>query len=180
MQPSVILVDQNDRPLGTESKQLAHTSPLLHRAFSILLFRSDGQLILQRRAAGKYHSAGLWSNTCCSHPAPNAHLPAYAVERLQQEMGLTADLEKIGTLRYELQLADNLFEYEFNHLFCGTSDEPVNPDPTEVSDWQTLSLDQVAEAITKRPTEFTAWFPLILDHLQQPLRHYLQSRPADK
>jgi len=174
MQPLVILVDEHDQPRGTESKQLAHRRPMLHRAYSILLFRSNGELILQRRADNKYHSAGLWSNTCCSHPIPGIDLSTAATTRLQQEMGITAEIEEIGTLHYELELPCGLFEHEFNHVFCGISDQQPTPDPEEARDWKTLPLADVSAAVAADSTRFTAWFPLVLQHLEKPLRQYVQ------
>ncbi|MEL0083630.1 MAG: isopentenyl-diphosphate Delta-isomerase [Gammaproteobacteria bacterium] len=174
MQSPLILVDHKDNPCGVASKEEAHSRPLLHRAFSILLFRPGGDLILQRRAPGKYHSAGLWSNTCCSHPVTGVVLSSTVNQRLQQEMGLSAELEDIGTLHYELDLGNGLYEHEFNHVFCGVSDQLPLPDPAEVAAWKTLPMREVNDQIAAQPERFSAWFPLILEKLRQPLHNYLQ------
>ena len=176
MQSSVILVDRHDNPTGTTAKINAHLQPLLHRAFSVLVFDSRQRLLLQKRANDKYHSAGLWSNTCCSHPGADDLIGPTAETRLREEMGFTTELEKIGTLHYELELSGGLFEYEFNHVFCGTSDRTPQPNSTEVSDWQALPLLEITTQLQAHPERFTAWFPLILERLAGPIQHYLNRK----
>ena len=173
MSGSVILVDEQDHSSGTISKEAAHQQPLLHRAYSILIFRSNGELILQQRAQHKYHSAGLWSNTCCSHPLPGLPTQRCATSRLKEEMGIETPLTKIGTLSYHLELADGLFESEFNHVFCGFSDATPVPNNDEVSDWRTVTLEQLGNEIQNKPEQYSAWLPLILTELAVPLDHFI-------
>ena len=173
MSDSVILVDQHDRSCGTLGKQAAHQQPLLHRAYSILIFRSNGELILQQRALHKYHSAGLWSNTCCSHPQPGLPIQRSASSRLQQEMGINTPLTEIGTLSYQLELGDGLFESEFNHVFCGCSDATPKANSDEVCNWQTLTLPELNQQLFDNPGLYSAWLPLILTELAAPLQRFL-------
>ncbi|MBL4620910.1 MAG: isopentenyl-diphosphate Delta-isomerase [Immundisolibacteraceae bacterium] len=173
MSGSVILVDEQDHSSGTITKEAAHQKPLLHRAYSILIFRPNGELILQQRALHKYHSAGLWSNTCCSHPLPGLPTGRCATSRLKEEMGIEAQLTEIGTLSYHLELADGLFESEFNHVFCGYSDASPLPNADEVAGWKTLPLNQLGIEIQNHPTQYSAWLPLILTELALPLNRFI-------
>ena len=179
MNTTVILVDENDHSNGTITKQAAHQQPLLHRAYSILIFRSNGELILQQRALHKYHSAGLWSNTCCSHPLPGLPTQRCASSRLKEEMGIDTPLTEIGTLSYHLKLADDLFESEFNHVFCGHSDALVLPNNEEVVDWQTMTLEQLGNEIQNQPELYSAWLPLILTELAEPLDYFIDNLKAE-
>jgi isopentenyl-diphosphate delta-isomerase len=133
----VILVDSNDAPIGTMEKLEAHQKGALHRAFSVFAFNGRGELLLQRRAPHKYHSAGLWTNTCCSHPAPGEDTEAAAHRRLQEEMGFDCPITHIGSLTYRTEFANGLIEHEFDHIFIGRFDgQPVlNPEEADASRW---------------------------------------------
>ena len=159
-QEEVILVDQADRPVGSMEKMEAHRQARLHRAFSVFIFNSEKEMLLQRRAAGKYHSAGLWTNTCCSHPRPGEDTLAAAGRRLKEEMGFTTPLEKVFHFTYKAELENGLTEYEFDHVFIGIYDGDVYPDPIEVSDYSYQSLESIRENLKFNPDQYTSWFRL--------------------
>lgn len=158
----VILVDPADREIGTAEKLEAHQKGWLHRAFSVFVFNPAGQLLLQRRHPAKYHSGGLWSNTCCSHPRPGEPVDAAAHRRLQEEMGFHCSLEWVSRFVYEAALDDGLREHEVDHVFVGTFDGHPSPDDREVSEWRWADVSSVQRELTAHPTQFTHWFPLAL------------------
>lgn len=160
----VVLVDTNDSPIGTMEKLEAHQKALLHRAFSILLFNTKGELLLQKRAGTKYHSGGLWSNTCCSHPLPDETMEQATKRKLLQEMGIEVNLEFAYKFIYKADLDKNLTEHECDHVFIGQFDGVPNINPDEVEDWKYISLSKLKEDIRKQPDQFTAWFKLIMQH----------------
>lgn len=154
----VILVDENDQETGTCEKLEAHREGLLHRAFSIFVFSSKGELLLQRRARTKYHSGGLWSNTCCSHPRPGEITEYAAHRRLKEEMGFDCELKEIFSFTYQVEFESSLFEHEYDHVFLGRNDSKPKCDPKEVCDWKTIRIDELRKAIQKAPDEYTYWF----------------------
>ncbi|MBX2969527.1 MAG: isopentenyl-diphosphate Delta-isomerase [Cyclobacteriaceae bacterium] len=160
----VILVDEKDRPIGTMEKMEAHRKGVLHRAFSVLLFNSKGELLIQKRSAGKYHSAGLWTNTCCSHPRPEESLSQAAQRRLREEMGIEAISEPLYSFIYKVNLDGGLIEHELDHVLIGQFDQQPNINNQEVSDWRYTSIAQLKHEIQENPGEFTHWFKLILNH----------------
>ncbi|WP_418983480.1 isopentenyl-diphosphate Delta-isomerase [Alistipes sp.] len=162
----VILVDRDDNSVGTASKREAHEKGLLHRAVSVLLFNGRGELLLQRRAAGKYHSGGLWANTCCTHPYPGEASGAAAERRLREELGIAACLHPLGALRYYARLDGGMTEHELDHLFVGRSDTPPAPDPAEVAACRYLSPAAVREEMALHPERFAVWFRIILERFQ--------------
>jgi isopentenyl-diphosphate delta-isomerase len=161
----VILVDEADHELGTAPKLQAHRDGLLHRAFSVFLFNSRGELLLQRRADGKYHSGGLWTNTCCSHPRPGEETAAAARRRLQEEMGLATPLLPVFDFTYRAELDDGLSEHEYDHVFVGRTDQDPQPDPDEVAGWRWASIADVLDEMRRQPERFTAWFREPFDEL---------------
>lgn len=161
----VVLVDEHDRALGSAGKLEAHLSGDLHRAVSVLLFNGRGEILLQRRAAEKYHSAGLWSNTCCGHPRPGEGTEAAARRRLQEEMGIDCPITRAFGFRYRAALGDGLSEHEYDHVFIGRFDGDPNPDPAEVGDWRWVGFDSVRRDIARAADRYTHWFPLVLDRL---------------
>jgi len=165
MTERVVLVDPSDRPLGTAEKLQAHAEGWLHRAFSVLVFDADGHLLLQKRHADKYHSGGLWSNTCCSHPRPGEALGEAATRRLQEEMGFSCSVQRAFGFRYEASVADDLKEHEYDHVFIGHTDRrpTVRPHPDEVADWRWTPVASLQAEIDARPDAFTVWFRLLLD-----------------
>jgi isopentenyl-diphosphate Delta-isomerase len=163
----VELVDREGRPVGVADKAVAHEPPgRLHRAISVFLLDADGGVILQRRAAGKYHSAGLWSNTCCGHPAPGEDPEAAARRRLAEELGIVLDplgLEPSGTVVYEVgDPGSGLVEREYDHLFVGRSRTPMRPNAVEVAEVRSIRLDDLT-APSMTLIGFTAWFPIVLN-----------------
>ncbi len=159
----VVLVDEDDRVVGTEGKMAAHMAGKLHRAVSVFVFNTDGQLLLQRRAASKYHSAGLWSNTCCGHPRPGEEPERAAHRRLQDEMGFDCPLRSGFGFIYKRRLDGDLVEHEYDRVFVGHYDEAPSPAPDEVADWRWAGVDEVLTDLEATPQRYTAWFGLALE-----------------
>lgn len=159
----VILVDENDQPTGIMPKLQAHERGALHRAFSIFIFDSAGRLLLQKRAAGKYHSGGLWTNTCCSHPAPGEDILDAALNRLFLEMGLKAKLTYLLKFTYKSAYSNRLTEHEIDHIFIGRSDERPVINPEEVSDFKYMSVPEIRRDIRLSPDKYTSWFRIICE-----------------
>ena len=154
----VILVDQHDRPLGTMGKLEAHRRGLRHRAISVIVRDRTNRLLLQQRAAGKYHSGGLWTNTCCSHPRPGENTIDAAHRRLAEEMGFTCPLTLLFTTHYRAAVPGGLIEDEVVHVFGGRFDGIPDPDPHEVADWRWKAPEAVAREIDELPDIYTVWF----------------------
>ena len=171
MVEQVILVDGCDREIGFEEKLLAHKSGKLHRAFSVFVFNSGGQLLLQRRAKNKYHCGALWSNTCCSHPRPAETVDLAAHRRLQEEMGFDCGLKELFSLKYKAEVSDGLIENEYDHVLVGIHDGPVNPEKEEVSHWKYMSLPDLVLDIQKQPGKYTyclkAILPKLIIHMEK-------------
>ena len=158
----VILVDTDDREIGRMEKLAAHQQGQLHRAISIFVFNSGGELLLQKRAAGKYHSAGLWSNTCCSHPAPGEKTLDAARRRLKEEMGISLELQLSHSFIYRAEFENGLTEYELDHVFTGIYSGAPVPDPEEAEDWKFISLTELNTDIAKNPERYSVWLKIIL------------------
>jgi isopentenyl-diphosphate delta-isomerase len=159
----VILVDANDFAIGTAGKLDAHRRGLKHRAISALVRNAKGEFLLQRRNPAKYHSGGLWTNACCSHPLPDESVAAAARRRLAQEMGITCELTPMFVFHYNLPVPGGLIENEVVHVFGGSHDGPANPDPAEVSDWKWIGFDALAADMRARPEAYTVWFRQYVD-----------------
>ena len=159
----VILVDEQDRELGASEKLAAHAAGSLHRAFSIFVFNSEGQLLLQRRARGKYHSGGLWSNTCCGHPRPDESTGVAARRRLREEMNFDCELSAAFEFLYRAELANELIEHEYDHVFVGEFDGVPAPDASEVEGWKWTGLDELRRDLRERPDAYTSWLRVALD-----------------
>lgn len=155
---TVVLIDAEDREIGTAEKLDAHRRGLLHRAFSVIVWDSAGRQLMQKRAAGKYHSAGLWTNACCGHPRPGETPETAASRRLAEEMGFTCPLEWLGTVRYEAAFDNGLAEHEIVHVFRGRHDGPLHPDPAEAADYAWRHPDDIRRDIAATPDRFTIWF----------------------
>lgn len=168
MQEQVILVDREDNPVGTMEKMEAHQKGVLHRAFSVFIFTSSGELILQRRAAHKYHSPGLWTNTCCSHPRPGEAVEDAAHRRLVEEMGFDAPVQHSFSFIYKKQVGE-LIEHELDHVFIGEWDGKPSLNPEETDAWKTMKLQDLEQDVAANPRAYTEWFRICLD---QVLRHY--------
>jgi len=164
MMEKVVLVDENDRELGTMEKMEAHRSGTLHRAFSVLVFNSQGELLIQQRAETKYHSAGLWTNACCSHPRPEESIQLASARRLREEMGIDANPEFLYKFVYRVDLGEQLVEHELDHVLRATYDGQPQTDPAEVQDWKFVSIQDLLKDVAASPEKYTYWFRLILDH----------------
>jgi isopentenyl-diphosphate delta-isomerase len=170
MSEQVILVDSRDRELGVMEKIEAHRLGVLHRALSIFIFNSKGELLMHRRAMGKYHSSGLWTNTCCSHPRPNEKVEDAATRRLKEEMGIQVSMKEIFSFVYKADLGNGIFEHEFDHVFIGKSDEFPFPNKSEVSEWKWMSIENISNEIDNHPNDFTIWFQLIFKDVARVYR----------
>ncbi len=166
----VILVDENDAVLGSMEKMEAHEKGLLHRAFSIFIFNSNGEVLLHQRAFEKYHSGGLWTNACCSHPRMNESLSEATTRRLNEEMGLACKMDKVFDFIYKADLDQGLSEHEFDHVFVGISDEEPKPNPEEVAHYKYLSLEQIDQELQDHPEEYTEWFKICYPRIAQLIR----------
>ncbi len=164
----VILVDENDVEVGTMEKMAVHETGQLHRAVSVFIFNSNKEMLLQKRAITKYHSKGLWSNTCCSHPFPGESTKDAAERRLREEMGISETLEKAFDFVYQTPLENNLQEYEFDHVYIGRSDTEPFINPNEADDYRWISISDLKHFVGAEPDQFTVWFKIIVEnHLDQ-------------
>jgi isopentenyl-diphosphate delta-isomerase len=163
---NVILVDESDNAIGVMEKMEAHHRGVLHRAFSILLFNAKGEVLLQKRSAKKYHSAGLWTNTCCSHPLPDEPVELATRRKLKQEMGIDLQPEFAYKFIYKAPLDHGLTEHELDHVFVGQFEGEPSINTDEVEAWKFVDLEKLKEDVQRNPDAYTAWFKLILN---QPL-----------
>ncbi len=172
MKDKVILVDSEDNPVGIEDKYNVHVEGKLHRAFSVFLFNSDNQMLLQKRALDKYHCGGMWTNACCSHPAPNENLKDAAQRRLIEEMGIICDIQKAFDFIYKAHFSNGLIEYEFDHVFMGKFDGFAKPNPDEVMAYKWISIAKLKEELEDDSERFTPWFkiaiPRVFDTISIP------------
>ncbi len=160
----VILVDEKDNEIGTMEKMEAHQKGLLHRAFSVLVFNSKGEMLLQQRAISKYHSGGLWTNTCCSHPQPGETIEQAGKRKLMQEMGFSCDLSFSHKFVYKVQLDNDLIEYEWDYILIGYYDGVPSINSNEAHAWKYASVKSIQKDAIKNPDQYTCWFKLILKH----------------
>ncbi len=158
----VILVDTEDNEIGSMEKIEAHRKGALHRAFSVLLFNSAGDMLLQKRAKNKYHSAGLWSNACCSHPMPGENIKDAVSRRLQEELGIQLTPSFSHKFIYHIEFPNNLTEHELDHVYIGSFDGVPNVNKDEVEDWKFISQKELKGHMAKYPDQYTHWFKLIL------------------
>jgi isopentenyl-diphosphate Delta-isomerase len=162
----VILVDEQDIQVGTMEKMEVHQKAILHRAFSVFIFNDKGEMLLQKRAGKKYHSGGLWTNTCCSHPRPGEDTMESANKRLQEEMGFSTPLKKAFTFLYKAPFENGLTEHEYDHVFIGNFTGLINPDPDEVEDYCYQSFGELKQSMQTHPGHFTEWFKIALPKLE--------------
>jgi len=160
----VILVDEQDRIIGAMDKMEAHQKGILHRAFSILIFNSKGELLLQKRSMNKYHSGGLWTNACCSHPFPDEPMDQATRERLKHEMGIDIQPEFAYKFLYKSKLDKDLIEHELDHVFTGVFDGQPVVNSDEVEDWKFINVQALRTDIGQHPGHYTVWFQLIMSH----------------
>ncbi|MBS1564670.1 MAG: isopentenyl-diphosphate Delta-isomerase [Bacteroidetes bacterium] len=163
----IILVNEQDEQIDTMDKMQAHRKALLHRAFSVFIFNSKGEMLLQKRAAGKYHSPGLWTNACCSHPRPGESTESAAIRRLQEELGFAVPLRKLFDFVYKTDFDNGLSEHEFDHVFAGTYDGALSPDAGEVQDYCFKSRRAIRDSLAVRPDLYTVWFRIAFPMLEK-------------
>ncbi len=156
----VILVTEQDEPIGSMEKMEAHRKGALHRAFSTFIVNDRNEMLLQQRAKTKYHSAGLWTNACCSHPRPNEETEAAAIRRLHEELGFTAPLTKIFDFHYNAAFDNGLTEHEYDHVYLGRYTGKIIPNPNEVQDYCYKKMEDIADSIRSHPHKYTTWFCL--------------------
>ncbi len=165
----VILVDEHDNELGLMEKQEAHQKALLHRAFSVFVFNSEGALLIQQRSHNKYHSAGLWTNTCCSHPRANETTLQAANRRLAEEMGFSCELREKFHFIYKAKFENGLTEHELDFIYTGIFDQEPRINPNEVISYKWIKIEKLMEEVKTNPHHFTAWFTIILKKYMEHL-----------
>lgn len=170
----VILVNEQDEQIGLMEKQEAHLKGLLHRAFSVFIFNDKNQMLMQRRALSKYHSGGLWTNSCCSHPRDNENIDAAAKRRLQEELGFECKVEHVFSFTYKAELDNGLTEHEFDHVFIGRYSNDPNPNKNEVMDWEYVDLADLQLDIKENPERYTIWFLEIFERVQEHIIKLIQ------
>lgn len=166
----IILVNNRDEETGTAEKMETHYKALLHRAFSVFIFNNAGEMLLQRRALHKYHSGGLWTNACCSHPKPGEKTIAGAQRRLKEELGFTTDLQKAFDFIYTAAFDNGLTENEFDHVYTGMYDDTIAPNPEEVMDYCFKPMEIIRKELTDKPELYTAWFIIAFPKLEEYLK----------
>ena len=165
----VVLVDELDNKVGLMEKMEAHINPTLHRAFSIFIFNSKNEMLLQQRALSKYHTPGLWTNTCCSHPRDGESLHDATKRRLQEEMGMQCELKEAFSFIYKADVMQGLVEHEFDHVFIGTSDDLPIINKDEVESLRYDTVENIKADIERNPQNYTAWFKIAFDKLLETL-----------
>lgn len=168
----VILVDEQDNSIGQMEKMEAHEKGLLHRAFSVFVLNSKNELLLQRRAANKYHSGGLWTNTCCSHPRKGESILEAGKRRLQEEMGINCELTKMFSFIYKAELDHGLTEHELDHVLIGRTDNRPFINPEEVAEYIYLSPTTISNNILSNPDDYTTWFKIIFERFMKESSSY--------
>ncbi len=166
----VILVDKNDKQVGLMPKLEAHEKGILHRAFSIFIFNSKYELLLQKRASSKYHSGGLWTNTCCSHPREGEDILDAANRRLDEEMGIKTSLRKVYDFIYKAELDNQLTEHEFDHVFYGVFDNDPILNKNEAEDFKWVDMETLNNNIIKNEDNYTVWFKIAFEYFYNYLK----------
>ncbi|SHN27882.1 isopentenyl-diphosphate Delta-isomerase [Chitinophaga sp. CF418] len=170
MKAQVILVNELDQETGLMEKMEAHEKGLLHRAFSVFILNDQGDMLLQQRALDKYHSGGLWTNACCSHPLPGETVEAAAHRRLSEEMGFDCPLRELFQFTYRTEFDNGLIEHEYDHVWAGTYNGAINPDPREVHAYSYLPVNEIIRLMAEVPEQFTSWFRLAFPRVIDQLR----------
>lgn len=168
LKEEVVVVDELDREQGTMNKIDAHFEGVRHRAFSVLLFNGKGDFLIQKRANNKYHSGGLWSNTCCSHPRPQEPIEAAGKRRLKEEVGIDAEVQSFFHFEYRAELDNNLIEHELDHVLMGRSESSGIVNPDECSELKFIPEKELLSDMKARPENYTAWFKILMfEHLEK-------------
>ena len=162
----VILVDELDTPIGVMEKMQAHRKGVLHRAFSVFIFNDEGEMLIHRRALTKYHSGGLWTNACCSHPREGETTEESGHRRLMEEMGFDCDIQEQFSFIYRATLDNGLIEHELDHVFFGRFNGNPAPHPDEVCEWKYVNMQALGRDVSVRPEAYTEWFKIILNEVQ--------------
>ena len=169
MEEKVVLVTENDEVLGLMEKQQAHINGLLHRAFSVFLFNSKGEMLLQKRAAEKYHSPNQWTNACCSHPRANETYEEAAKRRLKEELGIDTEISEKFSFIYKADVGGNLWEHELDHVFIGNYEGDFQLNLEEVAEVRYISMENLDQEMKQNPEHFTEWFKIILEEYKHHL-----------
>ena len=169
MYTEVILVDQEDQEIGAMEKLEAHRQGLLHRAFSVFILNKEGEMLLHQRASQKYHSPDLWTNACCSHPAPGETTLDAAKRRLQEEMGFSCELTEIDSFVYRVQFENGLIEHEYDHLFLGFYSGEIKNNPQEVRGYKFLTLSEIDRLLDENEEAFSFWFRIAYPQIKEYL-----------
>lgn len=164
MSQLIALVNQNDEVIGYDHKLVVHQKGLLHRAFSIFVFNSKREILLQRRALEKYHSAGLWTNTCCSHLPKGFQMESFIHQRLKEEMGFDCNLKYVETFKYYVDFQNGMIENEVDHIYFGLFEGEPSPDPAEVFEWRWVGINELKLDIRSNPGLYTYWFQFIVEN----------------
>lgn len=167
----VVLVNEQDEEIGFMPKLEAHQKGVLHRAFSVFIFNTNGEILLQQRALGKYHSEGLWSNTCCSHPLPHESTASGAVRRLQEEMGIQTSLSFLYSFLYKAELDNGLTEHELDHIFWGISDKEPIINTAEVSNYKYISVNDLINDLEENPDKYTEWLKICFNEVADKINY---------
>ncbi|MDE1850251.1 MAG: isopentenyl-diphosphate Delta-isomerase [Candidatus Micrarchaeota archaeon] len=175
----VMLVDEKDNPIGTMEKLAAHQNgATLHRAFSVCLFNSKGETLMQQRAMHKYHSKGKWSNTCCSHPMVGESILDASRRRVREELGIECgELQDAFSFIYKVEVGDGLTEHEYDHVVFGRYDGPVRPNPEEVMDYKWAPLEELQRDIKSHPENYTGWLRIAIDRIVAEGRKFAKLHP---
>ncbi|MCD6434547.1 MAG: isopentenyl-diphosphate Delta-isomerase [Candidatus Diapherotrites archaeon] len=171
----ITVVDEKDNVVGKAEKIEVHRKGILHRAFSIFVFNSKKELLLQRRALHKYHSPGLWSNTCCGHPRFGEKLTNAVHRRLKEEFGFDCKLKEIFSFHYRAEFDNGLIENEIDHVFIGIADVVPKPNKNEIAEWKWISLDDLKKDIAENPEKYTFWFRHIIEKYCNKLEKFLKA-----
>lgn len=176
----LVLVDEQDNQTGIMEKMEVHRKALLHRAFSVFVFNSQGEMLLQRRALSKYHSGGLWTNTCCSHPFPGETPQAAGKRRMKEELGFETEVTPAFSFIYKAELDNELTEYEFDHVLIGEYDGDVYPNEDEVGDYCYINMDVLRDSLAQHPMKYTAWFKIAFPMLEAYLEKHKMVLHAER
>lgn len=174
----ILTVDERDRETGYMEKMEVHQKGILHRAFSVMIFNHDGEVLLQKRAKTKYHSPGLWTNSCCSHQREGETLTEAVLRRIRDELGITCNCKETFTFRYRVEFDNGLIEHEIDHVFVGRYDGKIFPNKDEIEEIRWVPLDQLEIEMNEHPEAFTFWFRLLM--MQPEMQSITQRLLEDK
>jgi len=169
----VILVDAFDKPVGKMEKIEAHRKGLLHRAFSVFIFNDHGEMMMQKRSLNKYHSPGLWTNACCSHPREDEDTLVAAHRRLNEEMGFGCKLNEVFSFTYQADVGNGLTEHEFDHVFVGTYSKPPQLNRNEAENWKFMPMTDIKKDILINPSHYTVWFKIAFVEIENYLNRLI-------